>query len=154
MNLARATQRAARVPGRKSAARLYNDIEYELALGEPEHHLELIGEQALVLLEDGFPGVRVVARTIEEPPSLSRRAGDALHGIGHPTARALPAAPQSARTYPASRTSRELYTRIRAHPAFAVATVATAIVVIVHFLTYIVLGAIALTAIDGLRART
>lgn len=41
MNLARASQRAATVPGRKSAARLYNDIEDELALGEPDDHLEL-----------------------------------------------------------------------------------------------------------------
>jgi hypothetical protein len=34
MNLERASERAYSAPGRKSAARLYNEIEYELALGE------------------------------------------------------------------------------------------------------------------------
>ena len=90
MNLERAIQRASSVPGRKSAARLYNEIEYELALGEPDDHLERAGEQALALLEDRFPGVRDAAREIEEPPSLSRRASDALHGIGQTTPRSRP----------------------------------------------------------------
>ena len=78
MNLERASERAHSVPGPKTAARLYNDIEYELALGEPDDRLENAGEQALALLEDRFRGVRDAAREIEEPPSLSRRAGDAL----------------------------------------------------------------------------
>jgi hypothetical protein len=81
MNLERASLRAATVPRPKSAARVYNNIEYELALGEPEAHLERAGEQALALLEARFPGVRDAARAVEEPPSLSRRASKALYGI-------------------------------------------------------------------------
>ena len=81
MNPERAIERAYNVRGRKSAARLYNEIEYELALGEPDERLEAAGEQALTLLENRFPGVRNAAREIVEPPNLSRRANDALHGI-------------------------------------------------------------------------
>jgi hypothetical protein len=47
MNLERVSERAYSVPGWKSAARLYNDIEYELALGDPDPRLETAGEQAL-----------------------------------------------------------------------------------------------------------
>jgi hypothetical protein len=154
MNLQRANQRASKVPGPKSAARLYNDIEYELALGEPDDHLELIGEQALVLLERRFPGVRDTARTIEEPPSMSRRASDALHSTGRAAARSRPATPRRARTSRASRPSHELYLHAGAHPVLAVAMIAVAIVVIVHLLTYIVLGTIGLTALKTLRTRT
>ena len=50
MNLARASQRAVTIRRPKSAARVYNDIEYELALGEPDDGLESLGEQALTLL--------------------------------------------------------------------------------------------------------
>ena len=148
MNLVRASQRASRVPGPKSAARLYNDIEFELALGEPDDHLECVGEQALALLEDRFPGVRAAARAIEEPPSLSRRANDALHSIARARPRSRPPTPRHVRPCHHSRPSPGLFAQ-GAHPLLAVAMVAIAIVVIVHFLTYIVVGAIALIAIKA-----
>ena len=80
MNLERASERAHKVSGSKTAARLYNDIEYELALGEPDPRLETAGEQALAHLEGRFPGVREAARQVEKPPNVSRRASNALHG--------------------------------------------------------------------------
>jgi hypothetical protein len=153
MNLKHASQRASIVPGPKSAARLYNEIEYELALGEPDGDLERAGEQALQLLEDRFPGVRDAAREIDEPPSLSRRASAALHGIGPTTPQSRPATPCRTRPRRASRSSHGLYAYARAHPWPAAAMVAFSIVVIVHFLAYIVLGAIALTAIKAWGAR-
>jgi hypothetical protein len=154
MNLQRASLRASKVPGPRSAARLYNDIEYELALGEPEERLERAGEQALALLQDRFPGVRDAARKIEDPPCLSRRAGEALHGISRATQRAQPHPLERPGTASATRPSRLLYAHARAHPVLAVAMVAVAIVVIVHYLTYIALGTIALTAIKARGART
>jgi hypothetical protein len=152
MNLERAIRRASSVPGHKSAARLYNDIEFELALGEPSDRLEDACERALALLENRFPGVRDAAREIEDPPSLSRRASDALHSI----TQTRPRPPAHRRPHPrrVSRSSRRLYAHGRAHPLLALAMVTFAIFVIVHYLIYIVLGAIALSALKARGART
>ena len=151
MNLERASERASGVPGWKSAARLYNEIEYELALGEPDDRLENAGEQALALLEDRFPGVRDAAREIEEPPSLSRRAGDALHGVRRQSPRPRPPARNRGhhRRTPARRSWSRLYANAHAHPLPTVATVALSIIVIVHFWAYIALGMIALGALKA-----
>jgi hypothetical protein len=144
MNLARACQRAVTVPGRKSAARLYNNIEYELALGEPDKPLEEVGEQALALLEERFPGVREAAREIEQPPSLSRRAASGLHGIG-----ARPRRPPSRSTIRRGwRRSRSwLLENARAHPVATIATVTVVTIVIVHFWVYVALGVVALAVL-------
>ena len=148
MNLERASQRAATVRGRKSAARLYNEIENELALGELDDHLEIIGEQALALLEERFPGVREAAREIEEPPSLSRRAGDALDGIRRtPCPRAPTRGRERYHRGSARRSGSRLYAHARAHPLPSVATFTLSLVVIAHFWIYIVLGVIALAAL-------
>ena len=48
---------------------------------------------------------------------------------------------------PDPRSARGLYAYVRAHPLLAAAMITFALVVIVHFLTYIVLGAFALSAI-------
>lgn len=157
MNLERASERASGVPGRKSAARLYNEIEYELALGEPDDRLENAGEQALALLEDRFPGVRNAAREVEEPPSLSRRAGNALHGVRRQTPWPRPPARDRGhhRRTPARRSWSRLYADMRAHPVWAVATVALSVIVIVHFWAYIAVGMIALAGLKayGVRRR-
>jgi hypothetical protein len=151
MNLERARERAYSVRGRRSAARLYNEIEYELALGEPDDGLENAGEQALGLLEDRFPGVRGAARQIEEPPSLSRRASDALHGVRRrkpqprPTARRCK---REERALPRQSWNR-LYAVMHAHPVRAVAMVAFFIIVVVKVWAYMVLGAIALAALKA-----
>jgi hypothetical protein len=122
MNLARADQRAAIVRGPKSAARLYNEIEYELALGGPDDHLESVGEQALALLAQRFPRVRQAAREVEEPPSLSRRAGDALHGMSH--AQRLPVRHSKHQVHGRVRRSpSRLFATAHAHPVATVATV-------------------------------
>jgi hypothetical protein len=149
MNLERASQRAASVRGPKSAARLYNEIEYELALGEPEDHLESIGEQALVLLEQRFPGIRRAAREIEEPPSLSRRAGYALHGMSRPDVPAWAARHPKHHVHRHSRS--RLLVNARAHPAATLATVTVSTILIVHFWTYIALAVIAFAAIRASR---
>jgi hypothetical protein len=78
MNLERAPEQAHKIRSARAAARLFNSIEFELALGDPSRHLEAAGERALRILEQRFPGVQAAAREIEEPPSLSRRAGDEL----------------------------------------------------------------------------
>jgi hypothetical protein len=115
--------------------------------------LERIGEHALTLLEDRFPGVKEAARAIEEPPSLSRRAGDALYGLGRVTARSRPAAPRRAPGSASRRPLNRVAQHALAHPLLALAVTVVSIVVIVHFLTYIVLGAIALTALRARGAR-
>jgi hypothetical protein len=154
MNLERASQRAATVRGPKSAARLYNEIEYELALGEPDDHLESVGEQALALVEQRFPGVRQAAREIEHPPSLSRRAGDALHGMSRASRPRLPARHSNHRVHGRVRRSpsRVVATAL-AHPVATIATVLVLTIVIVHFWAYISLAAIALAALNASRAR-
>jgi hypothetical protein len=80
MNLERAEERARTVRGPKAAPRLYGDVEFELALGEPRLGLEHAGERALDELERRFPGVKERARDIEEPPALSRAASRRLNG--------------------------------------------------------------------------
>lgn len=74
MNLAAAPQRAQSVSGPKAAARLYNDVESELALGSYSEEDSEAGEAALSTLESRFPGVRGQARDVTAPPSLSRHA--------------------------------------------------------------------------------
>lgn len=143
MNLERASERAYNVRGPKSAARLYNDIEYELALGEPDDRLESAGQQALALLEDRFPGVREEARQIEEPPSLSRRAGDALHGRTSP----LPARQWRCDESTLRRRSWDRLYGMRGHPVLAVATITLVIIVVVKLWAYIVLAVITLAAL-------
>lgn len=71
MNLDRALERAGSVSTPRQAAELYNNIEYELALGEPTGDQEAAGEQALEQLRSRFPGVEAQAREVEKPPSLS-----------------------------------------------------------------------------------
>jgi hypothetical protein len=79
MNLDRSLERAKHARrSRRRAAVLFNDIEYELALGAPTAAQERHGELALELLERRFPGVKAEARDVEQPPSLSRRAGERL----------------------------------------------------------------------------
>jgi hypothetical protein len=154
MNLERASERADSVRGTKSAARLYNDIEYELALGEPDDHLENAGEHALAVLEGRFPGVREAAREIEHPPSLSRRAGDALHEAGRTPSPHLPACRSKHQVHRRIWPSRSrLFASARAHPLATVATVIVCTIVIVHIWAYIALALIALVAVRASRAR-
>jgi hypothetical protein len=152
MNLECASKRAYSARGRRSAARLYNDIEYELALGDPGPRLEAAGEQALGHLEEGFPGVREAARQIEEPPSLSRRAGDALHGVRRRTPQRRPTARQRKGEEEAAlpRWSwNRLYADMHAHPVCAVVMLAFFIIVIVNVWAYMVPVAIALAALKA-----
>lgn len=155
MNLERASERAYSVSGPKSAARLYNDIEYELALGEPDDRSENLGEQALALLEGRFPGVQKAARQIEEAPRLSRRAGDALHGVHRRT----PQPPQAARQHQSKggplprRSWNRVYDSMHAHPVCAFVIITFFIIVVVKVWAYIALGAIALAALNAYEPR-
>jgi hypothetical protein len=151
MNLERASERAHIARGRKSAARLYNDIEYELALGEPDDRLESAGEQALALLEDRFPGVQEAARQIEEPPSLSRRAVDALHGVTQRTPQPQPTARQCKSEEVALSLRTRLNAYRHAHPARAVVITIFFIIVVVKLWACIVVAVIALAAIKTYR---
>jgi hypothetical protein len=154
MNLERASERAHSVSGWKTAARLYNDIEYELALGEPGPRLETAGEQALAHLECRFPGVRKAARQIEEPPSLSRRAGDALHGVRERTPLPRRTAGRCKREQALPRWSwNRLYSHMRAHPIRAVAVVTLVIIVAVKLWPYLVVAVITLAARKARRQR-
>lgn len=74
MNLDRALERARSVSSAKSAAALYNDLNYELALGDPSSSEEQEGEQAQALLRERFPGVEQQANEVEQPPAMSRSA--------------------------------------------------------------------------------
>jgi hypothetical protein len=149
MNLERAGERACSVRARKGAARLYNDIEYELALGEHDDCLEDVGEQALALLEDRFPGVREAARQIEEPPSLSCRAGAAFHGIERTVALRPRIAHGRKRRVRSQLSWRWVYAYSRAHPMCAVTMIAVATIVLVNVWAYIVLGLIAVAALKS-----
>jgi hypothetical protein len=152
MNLALSGQRAATVRGRKSAARLYNDIEYELALGEPSVYLEDAGERALALLEGRFPGVREAARDIEQPPKLSRQAGEALDGICIGAAR-RPARWSDHHSHRrAGRSRTQLFASARAHPVATLVMVTVSTIVIVHFWAYIALATITLALLNASRA--
>lgn len=73
-NLATAASRAQAISGPKSAARLYNDIEWELALGEASEDDDAQGEEALRILEQRYPGVRTQARQVTDHPNLSHSA--------------------------------------------------------------------------------
>lgn len=111
MNLDRSLERARAVRGPKKAAELYNDLEYELALGDYTEEQADEAERALRELEASYPGVRSDARQITKPPARSRssnrRLDDGEHrGRSHrprssssssrPNARVrLPAAPTS-----------------------------------------------------------
>jgi hypothetical protein len=154
MNLQRAITRASSVAGPKGAARLYNDIEYELALGDPSPLLEDAGEHALALLEGRFPGVREAAREIEQPPSLSRQAGNALHGITHTPRPCRPARRSKHHFHRRVRRSpSRLFATARAQPVATVAAVTVSIIVIVHFWGYIALAVIADAALKRYRVR-
>jgi hypothetical protein len=153
MNLERAVERTGLVRGPKSAARLYNDIEYELALGEPDGRLEDAGERALALLEDRFPGVRDAAREIEEPPSLSRRAADALGGIPIRDPRRPVRCSNHHIHRPFGRSRTWLVASGREHPVATITTVTVAAIVIVHFWAYIALAVTGVAAFKASRAR-
>jgi hypothetical protein len=155
MNLERAIERAYSVRGQRSAARLYNDIEYELALGEPDDRLETAGEHALTLLEARFLGIREEARRIEEPPSLSRRAGDALHGVRRRTPQPRPTVRECNREHaaPPRWSWKQLYSYMHGHPRRAVVIVALFTIVVVKLWVYIVLGVIMLAALKSYEQR-
>ena len=157
MNLERASERASGVPGRKSAARLYNEIEYELALGEPDDRLENAGEQALALLEDRFPGVRNAAREVEEPPSLSRRAGNALHGVRrNPVATTARPRPRAPPPHPGATFMESAVRRHACAPRLGGRDGRVSrLSAIVHFWAYIAVGMIALAGLKayGVRRR-
>lgn len=74
MNLAGAPDRARGLSAgsSKAAARLYNDVEAELSLGNYTEEDSEAGESALSILEERFPGVRSSAREVTDPPALSR----------------------------------------------------------------------------------
>jgi hypothetical protein len=150
MNLERASERAYSVRGHKSAARLYNDIEYELALGEPGPRLETAGERALAHLEERFPDVRDAARQVEAPPSLSRRAGDALYGVRQQAQRPRPTS-RRAELAMGRRPREQLYAYMHAHPVGAVAIVVLLIIVVVKLWVYVVLGVVAIAALRKYR---
>jgi hypothetical protein len=120
MNLDRATERAQSVRGPKEAARLYNDIEAELGLGDYTEEQATNGEHALSVLEERYPGVRQAAHDIETPPAISRSANENLRSDnGHKPALAArtPAerrAEQRAPSTPRRRLSRA--TAIHARP--------------------------------------
>jgi hypothetical protein len=84
MKLASAPKRAADIGDRspKAAASLYNEIEYELALGDPSPQDEAAGESALRILRANYPDVQSQAREVQAPPSLSRTAKDNAHSEG------------------------------------------------------------------------
>lgn len=87
MNLDAAPQRVNAVKGPRAAAKLYADIEYELAMGDPSPDQEQQGEAALQQLEQRFPGIKGQADDVVENghvPNMSNRArGNAL-GPGSP----------------------------------------------------------------------
>ena len=150
MNLERASERAYSVPRVERVppgSTTTSSTSWRSA--NPGPRLETAGEQALAQLENRFPGVREAARQIEEPPSLSRRAGDALHGVHRGTQQPPPIARQGERSEVAPpRWSRSrLHAYMRAHPACAVGMAAFLIIVVVKLWVYMVLGAIALTAV-------
>ena len=72
----------------KGAARLYADIEYELAMGEPTPEQEQAGERALAVLEEHFHGIKDASDTVVENghiPRMSRKAKD--QALGAPETR-------------------------------------------------------------------
>jgi hypothetical protein len=115
--------------------------------------LEDAGERALTLLEDRFPGVLEAARQIEEPPSLSRQAATALHGMS-PTRDSLQ--PASRSNHHADRRLRRsrgrLVANMRTHPVATMATVTALTIMIVHFWAYIALVLIAIAALKASHA--
>lgn len=104
MKLSHAHHAAEGVRTAKQAARLYNNIEYELALGEhpAEHQAE--GERALRHLEEHFPGVKDQAREVTEPPATSRTASRNLR----PPAPKPSPAPRPRRRRPPAQRARQV----------------------------------------------
>jgi hypothetical protein len=111
MRLDRPLEHAQRVRGGRRAAVLFNDIGYELALGEPTAVQERQGELALELLERRFPGVKAAAREVEQPPSLSRQAGQQLRN-GATAIRPRPARPREPRLHDGAQLRRSRRPRI------------------------------------------
>lgn len=98
MNLDRAVERARGERGPKGAATLYNDIEYELAMGDYTEEQAEQAEQALTLLEREHPGVREQARQVTTPPQISHSASRRIrgeHDHGHEHARRPGRSPQA-----------------------------------------------------------
>ncbi|HWE11183.1 MAG TPA: hypothetical protein VG325_17675 [Solirubrobacteraceae bacterium] len=93
MRLDRAHERARAVRTPLQAARLHNDIDYELAMGEHNSDDERQGEVALRHLQGRFPGVEEAAREVDRPPALSRKAGETLASGGHGGRRRRASAP-------------------------------------------------------------
>ena len=67
----------------KGAARLYADIEYELAMGDGTPEQDQAGESALAVLEEHYPGIKKAADDVVENghiPRMSRKAKDRALG--------------------------------------------------------------------------
>jgi hypothetical protein len=107
-NLATAVARAQRVTAPRAAARLYNDLEFELALGADgtEERYEQ-GEEALRVLQERFPDIDRKARQITDPPNLSRAADRG----GAAAPRQAPAAASQRAATPGRRTRRRTHWR-------------------------------------------
>lgn len=127
--------------GAKRAARLYNDIEYELALGDPSRRQEQDGEHALELLERRFPDVREAARDVDRPPSMSRRASQQRYGAPTPR-RPTPSRPRPRRPRRGYR-RRRLSGRTR----LWVATAAIVLVVVALEYWYLIVALVAIVAV-------
>lgn len=81
MNLATAPDRARTVKGPKAAAKMYADIEFELAMGDPSFEDEHAGELALEILQSSWPDVKDQSDNAVEDghvPALSRKAKTAV----------------------------------------------------------------------------
>jgi hypothetical protein len=114
VNLDRATERAESATTERQAASLYNDIEYELAFGDPNAAQEAEGEQAISILERRFPGIQEQARDVTSPPHTSRTASRNRRGETHsqrgesqrrPSSTPPRRAPQTRASAPRSRSS-------------------------------------------------
>lgn len=93
MNLDRALERAHAMNAKpasdgtppKGAAKLYADIEYELAMGDSTPEQDRSGEAALAVLEEHYPGIKQRADDVVENghiPAMSRAAKDRALGPG------------------------------------------------------------------------
>lgn len=85
MNLHAAPAHAREARGPRAAAKLYADIEYELAMGDPTPAQEQDGEQALRMLSARWPGVKQQSDDVVEnghTPRMSRRANNNMWAGG------------------------------------------------------------------------
>jgi hypothetical protein len=113
VNLSRSLEHAQNVRGQKAAARLYNDIEQELALGEYTEDQADEAERALAVLEERFADVRAQSRNVTEPPRISHSAkrrlndsaGDADADESRPAPAPTPAAARPRSSSPRPRRS-------------------------------------------------